>query len=189
MSPTVIIILAAVVLLAIWFISTMNGLIKSKTTVDEAFSGMDINLKKRYDLIPNLVNTVKGYAAHEKETLENVIAARNSAVSADHSDINAVAEAEKNLQGAVGRLLAIAESYPDLKADSQFLNLQNQLQSIENDIAQSRKYYSGAAKLYNQKIMMFPSSIVAGLTGHKKVSYFEVSDASQRENVTVDFSK
>ncbi len=187
MPWTVIIIVAAVALIAIWFISTMNGLIKSKTTVEEAFSGMDIYLKKRYDLIPNLVETVKGYAAHEKETLENVIAARNSAVSVDHSDMEAVEAAEKGLQSAVGRLLAIAEAYPDLKADSQFLNLQNQLQAIENDIAQSRKYYSGAAKLYNQKILMFPSSIVASLTGHKKVPYFEVSDAAQRENVQVSF--
>ena len=140
MPWTVIIIVAAVALIAIWFISTMNSLIKSKTTVEEAFSGMDIYLKKRYDLIPNLVETVKGYAAHEKETLENVIAARNSAVSVDRGDIDAVEAAEKGLQGAIGRLLAIAEAYPDLKADSQFLNLQNQLQHIGNDIAQSRKY-------------------------------------------------
>lgn len=188
MKWTVIIIIVAVAAIALWFISTMNSLIKSKTTVEEAFSGMDIYLKKRYDLIPNLVATVKGYAAHEKDTLESVIAARNSAVSVDRTDLNGVAEAEKNLQGALGRLLAIAEAYPDLKADSQFLNLQNQLQGIENDIAQSRKYYSGAAKIYNQKILMFPSSIVAGLTGHKKVSYFEITDAAQRENVTVDFS-
>ena len=187
MPWTIIIIAGAVLLIAVWFVSTMNSLIKSKTTVEEAFSGMDIYLKKRYDLIPNLVETVKGYAAHEKETLENVIAARNSAVSVDRTDINGVEAAEKNLQGAIGRLLAIAEAYPDLKADSQFLNLQNQLQSIENDIAQSRKYYSGAAKLYNQKILMFPSSIVASLTGHKKVAYFEVSDAAQRENVQVSF--
>ncbi len=189
MNWPIIIILAVAVILILWFITSMNSLVRLKTNVEEAFSGMDIYLKKRYDLIPNLVNTVKGYAAHEQETLQNVIAARNSAVSADRSDMNAVADAENNLVGAVSRLFALAEAYPNLKADAQFLDLQRQLSAIENDIAQSRKYYSGSAKQYNQKILMFPSSIVAAITGHKKVAYFEVSDQSQRENVTVDFSK
>lgn len=186
MSPTVIIIAAVVLIIAIWFIATMNGLVQRKTTVEEAFSGMDVFLKKRYDLIPNIVNTVKGYAAHEKETLEGVIAARNKAVSANRSNVNEAVEAEKDFTGAVSRLLAIAENYPDLKANAQFLNLQNQLTAIENDIAQARKYYNGAVKQYNLKTAMFPSSIVAAILGHKKISFFEVAE-NERENVKVEF--
>lgn len=178
---------AVVVILIIWFIATSNGLVKRKLTVEEAFSGMDIFLKKRYDLIPNLVNTVKGYAEHEQETLQGVISARNQAAGANRNDINETIESEKNFSSAISRLFAIAESYPNLKADSQFLNLQGQLSSVENDIAQARKYYNGAAKQYNYKVAMFPSNIVAGMTGHKKVSFFEVSDEAQRENVKVEF--
>ncbi|MBQ6796491.1 MAG: LemA family protein [Clostridia bacterium] len=176
-----------VVLLIIWFVSTMNALIQKKMTVEEAFSGMDVYLKKRYDLIPNLVNTVKGYAEHERETLDSVISARNNAASANRGDINAAVESEKTLDSAVSRLFAIAENYPNLKADTQFLNLQGELRSVENDIAQSRKYYNGAVKQYNVKVAMFPSSIVAGMTGHKKAAFFEVSDDTQRENVEVKF--
>lgn len=178
---------AIVILLIIWFVSTMNALIQKKMTVEEAFSGMDVFLKKRYDLIPNLVNTVKGYAEHERETLEGVISARNNAASANRGDINTAVENEKAFDNAISRLFAIAENYPNLKADSQFLNLQDELRSVENDIAQSRKYYNGAVKQYNVKVAMFPSSIVAGMTGHKKAAFFEVSDSAQRENVEVKF--
>ena len=178
-----------VVLLIIWFVSARNGLVAADTDVEEAFSGMDIFMKKRYDLIPNLVNTVKGYAAHESETLEKVIAARNSAYTANRSNKEDVAAAETQLTGALSKLFAIAEQYPNLKADTQFLDLQRQLQSIETDIAQARKYYSGAVKKYNQKVRMFPSSIVAGLSGFKTAPYFEITNASERESVTVDFSK
>jgi len=187
---TIILIIAAllVILLVVWFISTMNKLTRANLTVEEAFSGMDIFLKKRYDLIPNVVATVKGYAAHEQETLEGVIAARNQAVSAPAGSKQAAA-AEKNFEGAISRLFAIAESYPNLKADAQFLDLQRQLSSLEDDIAQSRKYFSGAVKKYNELVQMFPSSIVAGICGRKTRAFYEVSSEEQRENVTVDFSK
>ncbi|MBE6753956.1 MAG: LemA family protein [Ruminococcaceae bacterium] len=181
-----IIVIAAVLLLAIWFISTMNKLTRANLTVEEAFSGMDIQLKKRYDLIPNIVNTVKGYAEHEKETLENVIAARNTAISAPAGTAEAAA-AEKELSGAISRLMAIAENYPDLKANVQFLDLQRQLSTIETDIAQSRKYYSGAVKKYNELVQLFPSSIIAGICGRKTVSFYEVGSETERENVTVQF--
>lgn len=184
-----IIIGAVALILIIWFIASRNGLVAADTDVEEAFSGMDIYMKKRYDLIPNLVNTVKGYAAHESETLEKVIAARNSAYGADRSDKANVAKAEGDLSGALTHLFAIAEQYPQLKADTQFLDLQRQLQSIETDIAQARKYYSGSVKKYNQKVRMFPSSVVASICGFKKAPYFEVKNESERDSVTVDFSK
>lgn len=188
MNPWIIGVIVVVVLLIVWFVSTMNKLTRAHLTVEEAFSGMDIYLKKRYDLIPNLVNTVKGYAAHEQETLEKVIAARNAAASAPRGTDEAAA-AEKSFEGAVSRLFAIAEAYPNLKADSQFLDLQRQLSAVETDIAQARKYYSGAAKKYNELVQMFPSNIVAGICGRKSANYFEVSNAAERENVTVDFTK
>ncbi|MBQ4313504.1 MAG: LemA family protein [Clostridia bacterium] len=189
MNPVVIVVIIVVVLLVLWFISTMNKLIRANATVEEAFSGMDIYLKKRYDLIPNIVATVKGYAAHEKETLVEVINARNAAAGADRSSKEAVAQAESELSAAMNRLMVVVEQYPNLKADAQFLDLQRQLASIETEIAQSRKYYSGAVKQYNLLVEMFPSSIVASLTKHAKAAYFEVSGEHERENVTVDFSK
>ena len=177
--------LIILVVLAIAVVVMYNGFIRLKNQCDEAFATMDVYLKKRYDLIPNLVETVKGYAAHEKETLQGVIEARNMAAGA--ATLEEKAAGEKALAGNLRGLFAIAESYPNLKADSQFLNLQGQLSSVENDIAQARKYYNGAAKQYNYKVAMFPSNIVAGMTGHKKVSFFEVSDEAQRENVKVEF--
>lgn len=181
-------VIVIVVIIAIWAISSYNTLVKLKAMVEEAFSGMDVFLKKRYDLIPNLVETVKGYAAHESETLENVIAARNKAISPTAS-VDERVENEKELSGALNRLLAIVEQYPNLKADSQFLNLQGQLSSIENDIAQSRKYYNGAARSYNVKTEVFPSNIIANMSGFKKVTYFEVDSEAERQNVRVDFSR
>ena len=180
---------AIVIILLIWFVATRNGLVVADTNVEEAFSGMDIYMKKRYDLIPNLVAAVKGYAAHESETLEKVIAARNAAYGANRADKESVAQAESELTSAISRLMVVAEQYPQLKADAQFLDLQKQLQSIENDIAQARKYYSGSVKQYNQKIRMFPSSIVAGLSSFKTAPYFEIADAAERDVPTVDFSK
>ena len=180
---------AIVIILLVWFIATRNGLVVADTNVEEAFSGMDIYMKKRYDLIPNLVASVKGYAAHESETLENVIAARNAAYGANRADKESVAKAESELTSAISRLMVVAEQYPELKADAQFLDLQRQLQSIENDIAQARKYYSGSVKQYNQKVRMFPSSIVAGMSGFKTAPYFEIADDAERTAPTVDFSK
>lgn len=187
----IIAIVAAVLVIAIlvWFIATRNKLVVADTNVEEAFSGMDIYMKKRYDLIPNLVATVKGYAEHESQTLESVIAARNAAYGADRSDKEALAKAESALSGALSRLMVVSEQYPQLQADAQFLNLQAQLQKIEADIAQARKYYSGSVKLYNQKVRMFPSSIVAGMSGFKTAPYFEIAEETERNAPTVDFSK
>ena len=181
----ILIIAAAVIIIGIiWYISTKNKFVKLGTACDEGFSTIDVYLKKRYDLIPNLVETVKGYAKHESATLENVIKARNAAVSATG---DAKVEAENQLQGTLKSLFALAESYPDLKADSQFLNLQNQLHAIEQDLSQARKYYNATVKSYNVYLQMFPSSIVASLMKLEKRAFFEVSDPSERQNVKVSF--
>lgn len=179
------IVLGIIALLVIYGISQYNGFVQLKNVVEEAFSTMDVYLKKRYDLIPNIVETVKGYASHEKETLEQVIAARNKAVSATTPE--AQLEAEGDLNKVMGRLFALTESYPDLKANTNFMDLQNQLQTIETEIAQSRKYYNGTVRQYNTKVESFPSNIIANIFNFAKKPLFEVTDAIERENVKVQF--
>lgn len=179
------IILGIVVVIVIAFISIYNTLVKNKNMVEEGFSTMDVYLKKRYDLIPNLVETVKGYASHEKETLEKVISARNSAVSANTPE--AKIEAEGQLGQVLGRLFALSENYPDLKANTNFMDLQRQLQTLETEIAQSRKYYNAVTREYNVKTETFPSVIVANMFGFKKMPLFEVEQEQERQNVKVQF--
>lgn len=179
------IVLGIVALLVIYGISQYNGFVTLKNVVEEAFSTMDVYLKKRYDLIPNIVETVKGYASHEKETLEQVISARNKAVNATSPE--AQLQAEGDLNKVMGRLFALTESYPDLKANTNFMDLQNQLQTIETEIAQSRKYYNGTVRQYNTKVETFPSNIIANIFNFMKKPLFEVTDAVERENVKVQF--
>ena len=185
MNYTLMVIIALVVLLVLWVIGTYNSFVKGKNRVDEAFSTMDVYLKKRYDLIPNLVETVKGYAKHESETLESVVNARTKAVNS--GSVEEQLDAERNLSGALGRLLAISESYPDLKANTNFMDLQGQLKGIEGEIANSRKFYNAVVKEFNIKVESIPSNIIAGLFGFKKRPLFEVSSETERENVTVAF--
>ena len=180
-----IIVLVLVVLIVLWEISTYNSLVRLRTQVEEGYSTMDVYLKKRFDLIPNLVATVKGYAKHEAETLEKVIAARNAAYSA--GDKEGIAQAEGQLTSTLKTLFAVAESYPDLKANTNFIDLQNSLKGIEDDIANARKYYNGTVKTYNTKIQLFPTSIIAGFGHFEKFPFFEVSDSAERENVKVEF--
>ena len=184
MSVMVIVIIA-VALLILWVIGGYNGFIKKKNLVEEAFATMDVYLKKRYDIIPNLVSTVKGYAKHEKETLEKVVSARNAAASATTPAERAASEGA--IESALGRLFALAENYPDLKANAQFLDLQSQLSSIEGEIAQSRKYYNAVVKIFNTRCELFPSSILATIFGFKRYDMFEVDSAEERENVKVSF--
>lgn len=181
------VIIAVIVIVIIWAISTKNGLVAASNQVDEAFSTMDVYLKKRYDLIPNLVATVKGYANHEKETLEQVVAARNTAAGTSSSDLDAKFKNENQLNGAIRNLFAVAEAYPDLKANENFIDLQQQLQSIENDIANSRKYYNGSVKQYNNKIEMFPSSLIALASGYTRKPFYEIDSTEERQNVQVSF--
>lgn len=172
-----------VVIVVAWWISTRNKFVRLEVSCDESLSGIDVYLKKRYDLIPNIVETVKGYAKHESATLENVIKARNAAMTATG---DAKVQAENQLSGTLKSLFALSEAYPALKADTQFLNLQNQLQSIETDLSQARKYYNGTVKQYNTSIRIFPASIVAGIMHLEKRAFFEVDEA-ERQNVKVQF--
>lgn len=181
----IIIVIAIIVILALVVMGSYNGLVKTKNQAEEAFSTMDVYMKKRYDLIPNLVETVKGYASHESQTLEKVTAARNAAMTA--SSIDEKLKNENALTGTLKSLFAVAESYPDLKANTNFMDLQRQLQTIEEDIANSRKYYNASVKNLNNKIEMFPSSIIAGMFHFEKKPYFEVSSQKERENVKVQF--
>ena len=179
------IILLLVILIIIWAVSAHNGLVRLRNRCEEAFSTMDIYLKKRYDLIPNMVETVKGYAKHESETLEKVITMRNLALGARNADERI--EGEKQFAGALKGFFAIAENYPELKANQNFIDLQNNLKAVENDIANARKYYNGATNAYNTKTEVFPSNIVAKIFSFKRKPLYEVSDASERENVKVQF--
>ncbi len=175
---------AAVVVL--WLMLTYNGLVARRMAVRAAWGQIDVVLKRRYDLIPNLVETVRGYAAHEKETLERVIAARNQAVSARGPA--GVAAAEGMLSGLLRQLFAVAEAYPDLKANANFQQLQGELASSENLIASARQQYNNLVQVYNASIAMFPTSVVAGVFGFREEEFFELTEAAQREAPKVRFT-
>ena len=173
-----------VLVIAFWFVSIYNKLVSLRMNVKEGFSTIDVFLKKRYDLIPNLVETVKGYANHENETLSKVIEARGNAISASPQDKS---KCEGDLSNALSKLLMISESYPDLKADTQFINLQNQLQNIESEIEKSRRYYNGVVKEFNTTIKKVPTCIIASLFKFKEEPFFEIENKDERENVKVQF--
>ena len=181
------IILAIIVLLIIWIISMYNGLVKLKMKVDNSWSDIRVFLKKRFDLIPNLVNTVKGYAAHESQTFERVTQARNAAVAVPPGDVQGAAQANQALGGALRGLLAIAENYPDLKANQNFLELQTALQNIEGDLGNARRYYNATVRDYNTAIQQFPGVIVANMTGFKAREFYELDNENEAQNVEVKF--
>lgn len=181
---TPLIIIAIVVLIVLWVILTYNSFIKMKTGCEEGFATMDVYLKKRFDLIPNLVATVKGYAKHEAETLEKVIAARNAG---GRTSLEDKIEDENQITGAIRQIFALSESYPDLKANTNFQELQAQLSSIEEDIANSRKYYNAVVKNYNTKCQTIPSNIIAKIFHFEKLPMFSVDDEAERKNVKVEF--
>ena len=174
-----------VLIIVIWLISSYNGFVTLRNKTEEAFSAIDVSLKKRYDLIPNYVETVKGYAKHESETLEKVVAARNQAMTA--TNIDDKIKQENVLSGALKSLFAVSESYPELKANENFNKLQDQLQRLEEEIAGSRRYYNGVVHRYNTKTELFPGNIIAGIFAFKRKPLFEVSNESERENVQVKF--
>lgn len=177
------IILAIIVVILIWFIATYNKFVTLRAKVDEAFSSMDVFLKKRYDLIPNLVSTVKGYASHEKNTLKEVVEARGKALN---GNVKQRAEAEGELSSALSRLLMLKESYPELKADSQFKELSGELTSIEGEIERSRRYYNSSARGLNEYARKIPSCFVASFMKIEQVEYFTVNE-EERKNVKVEF--
>ena len=180
------IIAAVVVLIVLIFVVMYNGFVRANNDCEEAYSTMDVYMKKRYDLIPNLVETVKGYASHEKETLQKVIEARNFAQGA--TTVEDKIAGENALTGTLKSLFAISEAYPDLKANTNFLDLQNQLKSIEEDIANSRKYYNAVVKLYNNKCQVFPSNIIGQMFNYKLRQMFQVDSEEERRNVKVSFN-
>jgi len=179
-----IIVIVVVVLLLIFFVFMYNGLVKLKNRVENAWAQIDVQLRRRYDLIPNLVETVKGYASHERETLEAVIEARNSAMSAGGPAD--AAQTENMLTGALKSLFALSEAYPDLKANQNFLELQEELTSTESRIAFARQYYNDNVLGYNTKIQSFPSNIMAGMFNFNEREYFEVAGEA-RGPVQVQF--
>lgn len=162
-----------------------NSLVVLKNKVNEAWSDIDVQLKRRYDLIPNLVETVKGYAQHEKSVFEEVTKARSQAMQAQNPGEKAQAEA--SLAGALKSLFAVAESYPDLKASDNFQDLQNQLAEIENAIQNSRRFYNGNVRDFNTKIEVFPNNLIAPFLGFKRFDFFELANEKERENVAVKF--
>lgn len=179
-------ILAVIVILAIVVWVIYNSLVTLKVRVEEAWSDIDVQLKRRADLIPNLINTVKGYAAHEKEVLQNVTEARNALVNA--GNVKDAANAENQLEGALKSLFAVAESYPDLKANQNFLQLQQELVDTEDKIQAARRFYNSGVRDLNTKIEQFPSNIIAGMFKFEERTFFEVADREKiQEPVEVKF--
>lgn len=178
-------IVAIVAAVIFWLIAVYNGLITLKNRTDEAWSDIDVQLKRRYDLIPNLVETVKGYAEHEQETFKKVIEARNAAM-AQSGSVEAKAEAENMLSSTLKSIFALAESYPDLKANQNFLKLQDELSDTENKIQAARRFYNGNARDFNIKIEVFPNNLIVNILKFKKFDYFE-AEAKEKENIAVKF--
>ena len=177
------VVLVLVVLLGWWAAAAYNGLVKARTQVDAAWAQIDVQLKRRHSLIPNLVETVKGYAAHERATLDAVVTARHAAATAAPQQR---AQAESFLTGTLGRLFALAEAYPDLKANGSFLALQAELASTEEKIAYARQFYNAAVQTLNQKVQSLPTNLVAGVAGFHPRPYFEAS-GGERADVDVRF--
>jgi LemA protein len=182
------VIIAVVVILIFWIIGAFNSLVGFRNQVKNAWAQIDVQLKRRYDLIPNLVETVKGYAKHERETFEMVTKARNLAQQASSAGAAERGKLEGALGAALGRLLAVAEAYPELKANQNFLALQEELTSTENKISFSRQYYNDSVLKFNNKIQMFPSNVIAGMFNFKLGEFFEVTVAAEKEPPKVSFT-
>ncbi len=184
MIPTLIA-LGVLVILVIWAIAIYNGLKRRQIAGDQAWADIDVQLKRRYNLIPNLVETVQGYAKHERETLESVVKARQTAI--DASGVAQQAQAENMLTGALRQLFALSERYPDLKANQNFMQLQEELTSTENKIGFARQNYNRSAAQYNEARAVFPANMVANMFSFPKMDYFEIEDEAQREVPKVAF--
>lgn len=185
MDGTLLVLLVVIAAIVLWFILIYNGLIKLRVRTDEAWSDIDVQLKRRYDLIPNLVNTVKGYAAHESGVFEKVTEARAAAISAGTAAEKGAVE--NALTGTLKSLFAVAENYPELKANTNFLELQRELSDTENKIQAARRFYNGNVRDLNTKIQVFPDSIVAGMLNIAKRDFFEIEEPAQKETPKVEF--
>jgi len=184
MTYVIVLVVAAI---ALFGVVLYNSLVKSRQMAEEAWSGIDVQLKRRADLIPNLIETVKGYAAHEKTTLEQVVDLRNKAQAIPAGDVATRSAAENLLGQALGRVMAIAEAYPDLKANTNFLEMQRALDGIEGEIQMARRYYNGSARELNIKVESFPSNLVANPFGFTKKEYFEITNEADRALPQVKF--
>src|SRR5438105_14136849 len=173
------ILLAILVLVVLWAVSLYNGLVRRKNLVAEAWAGIEAQLKRRADLMPNLVETVKGYAAHERRTFEDL--ARLRAAGQGQSDVTARAQTESAIGAAIGRVFAVAEAYPELKASANFQSLQTELADVEDQIQLARRYYNGSVRDYNVMIAQFPSNLVASLGSFTPAQYFEIDNAADRD--------
>ncbi len=182
--PILVIILVIIGVVLLWLIAVYNDLIRSRNRVDEAWSDIDVQLKRRYDLIPNLVETVKAYAGHENQVFQKVTEARSQAMQA--KGIEEKGEAENILSGTLKSLFAVAEAYPDLKASTNFLQLQDELSDTENKIQASRRFYNGNVRDFNTKIQVFPNNMIAGMLGFKKYDFFQI-EAEEKEAPKVQF--
>lgn len=180
------IILWILAILVILVMSKYNTLVKLRNVRAQSFADIDVQLKLRFDLVPNLVSTVQWYMTHEKETLENVTKARTAFLNA-WNDIDAKIAADKQLEGALKTIFAVSENYPDLKANTNFGQLQNELSDIENKIAASRRFFNNSTQEYNTYLQMFPNNIIAWMFNFKEENLFEIENASERENVKVEF--
>jgi LemA protein len=180
-----IVLIVIIAVIALFFISIYNSLVKLRNQVKNAWSQIDVQLKRRHDLIPNLIETVKGYMTHERDTLENITKARSQAVAAE--SVGDKAKAEGELTSALGKFNLVVENYPDLKANQNFLSLQEELTSTENKISFSRQNYNDQVLFYNNKIQMFPSNIVAGMFQFTEEEFFEIEDEKEKEVPKVSF--
>lgn len=189
MNTTVWIIIGVIAVIALVLVFTYNSLVRLKNRVEEAWSDIDVQLKRRYDLIPNLIETVKGYVKHERETLESVTNARSQAMQAGNSseDAGKKAQAENALSDTLKSLFAVAENYPDLKASQNFQELQRELSDTENKIQAARRFYNNNVMSYQTKIQSFPTNVLAKMLNFSEKDYFELQDEAQRENVSVEF--
>jgi len=177
-------IIGLIVVIGAWLLATYNGLIRRRNQVQEGWSDIDVQLKRRYDLIPNLMETVKGYMKHEDKVLTEVTEARSKAMQAGETD---KAQAENSLSGALKSLFAVAENYPDLKASTNFAKLQDELADTENKIQAARRFYNGQVRDFNTAIQVFPTNIIAGMLSFKAFNFFEVAGEEERQNVQVKF--
>lgn len=181
------VILLIALVVGVFLILFYNGLVRGKNRVEEAWSGISVQIKRRHDLIPALVRTVKGYATHENETLTRVTEARSQAMSAPPDSLASVIQAENGLSRALRSLFAVAENYPALMASENFLQLQAQLSQLEDEIQMARRYYNGTAREQNNRVLQFPGNLIAGTFGFSKIAYFELDDESEAEMPEVQF--
>jgi LemA protein len=180
-------IIAVVVLLAVIVVGMYNGLVRQRNKVDEAWGNIQVQLKRRFDLIPNLVETVKGYATHEKETFERLVQARNSALQVPTDDVSAQGTAQSMVSSALRSVLAVVENYPELKANANFQQLMSSLSEVEDNLQMSRRYYQATVRDFNNKCETFPSMVIAGLFNFQRRPFFELENPEEAENIQVKF--